>query len=582
VIFYVKDNFSNTARDTVTITVTNVNRSPVTSLPSDTVFAEGASIVLPLNITDPDGDPLSITYFEVPPGGSVDSTGAHTLLWNTSYLQAGEYHLRFKATDNIGGVLSFDLTLTISNNNRQPASFNIIFPRQQDEVKPTDYLIWELAHDPDLDDTVSYILDIDDDSTFNSIDIHVGRVNNDTISVNPSVKSGNNRLLPVSFKVNAAETSGEAFVILVSDIPGILSLNDDSLYYWRVSAYDNHGAQTGFTTGNTSFHLNLGNDPPEPPMNGFSPGDGETVRISQPVFRWNPAHDPDYSDNYAKIRYSLELSNSNFSGGLLYRVVTTAGIDTALSPAVFNDNETWYYRLKAYDDDGDSSAYSATMLFYENTIPEPPAEFDLIQPINLFDFFARPDSVYFDWEDSSDPDPGNKFTYRLELSIAGDFAPENIIVYVDSISNATSFYALSSMVLEKEHYYWRVLAIDEDGLSTPSSSIWSFGLITHIGDDPDNSPLPHHFVIEQNYPNPFNNQTVVRYGVRERADVNIAVYSLSGQFVFSESFTNCPPGYHLFRWNGESVSGVKVSSGIYLLAITAGREMKTIKLVLIK
>ncbi len=89
--FSVTDSFPNTARDTVLITVNNINRLPVTTVPTDTNFAEGTSIVLPLGISDPDNDAITITYFEVPFGSLIKSGGVDTLVWTPTFLQEGVY-----------------------------------------------------------------------------------------------------------------------------------------------------------------------------------------------------------------------------------------------------------------------------------------------------------------------------------------------------------------------------------------------------------------------------------------------------------------------------------------------------------
>lgn len=580
-IFSVTDNYANVTIDTVVVTVVNVNRIPTTTLPDDTTFFEGESISLPLNITDPDGESLSIIYIEIPFGAVIDSTGAHTLVWTPTYLQEGTFRLRFTASDPLGGILNHTLTITISNSNRAPAPFNIIFPTSGKEVKLDGFLIWEQAQDLDIYDTVSYSLDIDDDSTFGSIEIHIDTVNNYMISSGMAPKTANNKNMQLML------TNREAFVLLLNDIPDIdqLILNsiliDDEVYYWRVRAFDNRGGQTGYTATDY-FHLNLGNDPPLPPGSGFYPGEDEPITNPQPVFRWAPSQDPDYSDDFYNISYAFELSDNNFISGYQYRLVTETGIDSIASPVVLSDNEAWYYRIKAYDDEGDSSVFSNVIQFFSNTLPEPPAQFSLISPFNNFDFFSRPDSLMFNWEDSFDPDPGDDFTYRLELSIDNTFSPPSIILYVDDIPNTTSSYTMATVVLEKATYYWRVLAVDENNMVTPSREVWMFGLITSIEEDMRNSHVPTKFTVEQNYPNPFNNQTAVRFGLPNVTNVKINIFTITGRLVYEENHTNMSPGYHLFRWNGKSSSQQPASSGVYLLVISTNREIKSQKIVLIK
>ncbi|MCH8284925.1 T9SS type A sorting domain-containing protein, partial [candidate division KSB1 bacterium] len=578
-IFKVTDKFTNTTLDTVIITVNNVNRAPVTVLPTDTTFSEGILITLPLNITDPDGDNVSIVYFEIPVGGIIDSSGVHTLLWTPTFLQEGSFNLRFQAKDDFKDVLNHTLNINISNNNRAPDSFSIVFPSQGEEVKTSGYLIWEQASDPDIDDSLSYSLDIDDDEAFGSINIHVDTVNNFVIS-QPSVTA--NILKEYQILLSKGSTTGEAFIMLVEDIPDINTLTDDAVYYWRVRAFDNHGGQSAFSSGTNSFHLNLMNDPPLAPVSGFSPSSEKSTTVPQPVFKWDPAEDPDYSDDPSKLSYAFELSNDNFAAGFQYRVVTNPGVDSVLSPVVFGDNETWYYRVKTFDDDGDSSAYSSVNQFFSNTIPEPPTAFGLLSPNDNFGYVARPDSIFFDWEDSSDPDPGTIITYRLELSVSPDFSTENVILYIDGIPESQSYITISTNVLEKDTYYWRVLAVDDNNLVTPSNEVRLFGLITSVDHDLNNTGIPRDFTVNQNYPNPFNNQTVIRYSLPYISGVTFKIYSITGQIVYSENQPAMNPGFYMFRWNGVSQSGAPVSSGTYFLVILTDRDVKSQKILLIK
>ena len=85
--------------ETVQITVSNVNRAPVVSpLPGQTV-PEGGFLAVPLGITDPDGDVLSITPVGMPTN-AVLIPEAPTFFWTPNFEQAGPYLVRFIACDS--------------------------------------------------------------------------------------------------------------------------------------------------------------------------------------------------------------------------------------------------------------------------------------------------------------------------------------------------------------------------------------------------------------------------------------------------------------------------------------------------
>ena len=55
-----------------------------------------------------------------------------------------------------------------------------------------------------------------------------------------------------------------------------------------------------------------------------------------------------------------------------------------------------------------------------------------------------------------------------------------------------------------------------------------------------------------------------------------------GREVFSESYKKQSPGESSFIWKGNSNINVLVSSGMYFLQISAGKEIKRMKMLLLK
>lgn len=89
--------------------------------------------------------------------------------------------------------------------------------------------------------------------------------------------------------------------------------------------------------------------------------------------------------------------------------------------------------------------------------------------------------------------------------------------------------------------------------------------------------VPSKLVLEQNYPNPFNPTTMISYSIPEAGNVELSIYSLNGQKVAELVNGRQAQGRHLVSWDAS-----KVASGIYFYRITAGNEVLTRKMVLIK
>jgi hypothetical protein len=99
-----------------------------------------------------------------------------------------------------------------------------------------------------------------------------------------------------------------------------------------------------------------------------------------------------------------------------------------------------------------------------------------------------------------------------------------------------------------------------------------------IGDE----DLPYAFGIDQNYPNPFNARTTIAFELGSRSDVNVAVYSITGEMVATLAEREYDAGSHFISWDGTDAYGNTVSSGIYFYKIEAGNYTQTRKMLLMK
>jgi hypothetical protein len=81
--------------------------------------------------------------------------------------------------------------------------------------------------------------------------------------------------------------------------------------------------------------------------------------------------------------------------------------------------------------------------------------------------------------------------------------------------------------------------------------------------------VPEEYVLYQNYPNPFNPSTEIRFDLPEASRANVTVYDLLGAEVSVIADGEWEAGEHRAIWTGETKSGSQVSSGVYLLRLTA-------------
>jgi hypothetical protein len=83
----------------------------------------------------------------------------------------------------------------------------------------------------------------------------------------------------------------------------------------------------------------------------------------------------------------------------------------------------------------------------------------------------------------------------------------------------------------------------------------------------------------RNDPNPFTDETVLKFNILKRENVEIQVTNALGQLVrsWSEVFE---AGEHEILWRGETNGGSRCAEGVYLCTIRHGGMVQTIQVVL--
>ncbi len=93
---------------------------------------------------------------------------------------------------------------------------------------------------------------------------------------------------------------------------------------------------------------------------------------------------------------------------------------------------------------------------------------------------------------------------------------------------------------------------------------------------------PQHFGLEQNFPNPFNGQTAIRYTLSRAQEVELKIYTLTGQHVATLVRGPRSAGRHVLHWDGRDEQGGLLASGLYLYQLQAGSQRQTRKLLLVR
>jgi len=109
--------------------------------------------------------------------------------------------------------------------------------------------------------------------------------------------------------------------------------------------------------------------------------------------------------------------------------------------------------------------------------------------------------------------------------------------------------------------------------STPATGVWTiddFGILTEpFGaakaelEELTAAPLPEKFALN-NYPNPFNAATRIQLALPREAEVELAIFDLTGREVQKLLAGSRPAGNHEIIWNGRDQRGLELGTGIYL------------------
>ena len=102
------------------------------------------------------------------------------------------------------------------------------------------------------------------------------------------------------------------------------------------------------------------------------------------------------------------------------------------------------------------------------------------------------------------------------------------------------------------------------------------------GDDYLNIVVANSFALLSNYPNPFNPETTISYEMAVDGIVELGIYNVMGQKVASLVNDYRSVGTYSTIWNGMNDAGNEVSSGLYIMKLTAGQTSISNKITLLR
>ena len=217
VIFTVTDENGGTDSETITITVTDVNRAPVLDLIGPQSVNENVLLQFTVSATDADEDALTYSATGLPTGATFDAS-TRTFSWTPSYDQEGDYTVTFHVEDTLNDFDEEEVIITVGNNNRAP-----IFEDIEDKNVDENTL---------LQFTVSATDSDGDDLTYSTSDLPTGAafdVTTKTFTWTPTYDQSGS--YEVTFQVSDGENNDEERItITVGNSNRAPTANNDDTY----------------------------------------------------------------------------------------------------------------------------------------------------------------------------------------------------------------------------------------------------------------------------------------------------------------------------------------------------------------
>jgi len=111
---------------------------------------------------------------------------------------------------------------------------------------------------------------------------------------------------------------------------------------------------------------------------------------------------------------------------------------------------------------------------------------------------------------------------------------------------------------------------------------WEVRVVEGVEEIEGDNLLPIEFGLAQNYPNPFNPETIIKFDIKHRTDVNISIFNILGQKVTTLADSEFEAGHYQATWNGTDDNGKSVSSGMYFYRLEADEFTDTKKMIMLK
>ena len=353
----------------------------------------------------------------------------------------------------------------------------------------------------------------------------------------------------------------------------VTGLNPLTTYYYRVRAYNTYGTSGNSneisvttlstpvlsvsTSALTDFSYIVGNGPSDEQTFTFSATDV-------------------YDNVFLSVGDWFEISKEpgqNFASSLSYG-----------PPTKFNlTNVTVYVRMIAsYPVGSYNDAISVYSDGAEDKTVTLSGHVDEPLPVVLSSFTASisvQNNVMLTWVTQTETGMLGYYIYR---SGNGQLANAELVSPMIGATNTATqqiySYTDSELYTSGDYYYW-LESVDFDGNNGFHGPV---SVLYDTSGEYYNPEVPLATELKAIYPNPFNPLAFIPFSLASTADVSIQIYNNRGQLLRDLDLGTKIPGEYRIEWNGTDHNGQPLSTGVYYIRMTAGKDSFQRKAVLLK
>lgn len=412
-------------------TINDPPTAPTISSPADgTTVAEFTPLLSINNASDPDSGNLTynfqvatnpdFTQIVTSANGVTDGQGTTSWTVPVTLAENGWYYWRAQADDWLSeGPWSTTVRFFVNTTNEAPSVPVIIAPADGSTVTTlaADVAVTN-STDPDSQ-SLSYYFEADTVPTFDSPNV---------------IRSS-----------SVAEGQGTTHWY-------VSGFQDNTRYYFRSKASD--GSADSPWSAITTIFANTVNDPPTTPTLA-NPSNGSGVNVFMPALSVHNSTDPDKD----LLTYEFEVYADAAMTNLIAHAastVETLQITSWVIPVALIENQTYYWRARAYDG-ALTSSWMPAASFMVNTANDAPGAPKLSSPADGSSVATLTPTLAI--VNAVDPD-SDKLTYEFEI-----YSGASLVTTISSIPEDISGVTIWTPGLplsDKTVYQWRARAFDGD------------------------------------------------------------------------------------------------------------------------